>query len=311
MITGVVSHEGQLFVSDGQENAVRVYDDEGSFVRTIGREGAGPGIFESIGALHVDSRGRLLVADPSQMRVSAFSIDGELYSTYQLPQIYGIDQMAELSDGRFVLVGFSEDHLVHILDSSLSEIEHSFVRSEEVLHTEERLETIWLQFSPGRVLTLSDDVILYAPYIYAGKLYRYERDDDVGWRLTNTIEGQSRPADPVTFARLDDVDRVDAPMQVNGERYAAHFHAVSNGLFREQGDTFLHFSTQEANDLIQFVVERFTIEGGLKGHSVIDTSREAHALQALAFSEHHALYLSDSRDIPKLRRLEMRVEHSR
>lgn len=307
MITGVVEHEGRLFISDGQERAVRVYDGDGGFVRTIGREGGGPGEFESIGALHVDARGRLLVADPSQMRISAFSLNGELRSTYQLPQIHGVDQIAELPDGRFVLVGFSEEHLVHIVDSSFSEVEYSLVRSEEVLYTGETLEEIGLQFSPGRVLPLADDVILYAPYIYAGKLYRYELESDGSWHRTDKIEGQSHPADPVTFARFEEADRVDAPLQLDGERYAAQFHASSQGLFREKDDAFLHFSAQEAGDYIELVVERFTIGGSLQGRAVVDTTSVGHALHAQAFGRDHSLYLSDTRDIPKLRCLEMEI----
>lgn len=46
----MVDAAGRVYVRGGQEAAVTVLDPEGSFVRTIGGKGDGPGEFVTIGA---------------------------------------------------------------------------------------------------------------------------------------------------------------------------------------------------------------------------------------------------------------------
>lgn len=69
-----VSRNGDLYVLDGQDRSVRVFDARGRFIRRFGRQGGGPGEFQIPSGIWVDSI--VAVSDASQQRMSYFALDG-------------------------------------------------------------------------------------------------------------------------------------------------------------------------------------------------------------------------------------------
>ncbi len=68
---------GRIFVSDGFQNEVRVFDQHGEFLFTIGREGRGPGEFRRPCCIAFGPDGRLWVRDNGNRRYVAFEVVGE------------------------------------------------------------------------------------------------------------------------------------------------------------------------------------------------------------------------------------------
>jgi hypothetical protein len=77
-----VSRAGDLYVLDDGESSVKVYDASGRFIRRFGRKGGGPGEFQWMTGLHVNSDVR--VTDMVQRRMTIFSLDGQLLRTEPL-----------------------------------------------------------------------------------------------------------------------------------------------------------------------------------------------------------------------------------
>ncbi len=83
---------GEVFVSDGYGNSrVMQFDSRGKFVKAWGKEGTGPGEFDLVHAIKVDSRKRILVADRENERIQVFNLDGELQTIWKGYAPYGID----------------------------------------------------------------------------------------------------------------------------------------------------------------------------------------------------------------------------
>ena len=63
---------------DWQAPALRYYDPAGTYVRTLGREGQGPGEYldASLGMAVRRSDGRLVMRDPRNMRMNVYNADG-------------------------------------------------------------------------------------------------------------------------------------------------------------------------------------------------------------------------------------------
>jgi sugar lactone lactonase YvrE len=80
-----VADDRSVYVLDQLNRVVQVFDERGNHVRSIGREGNGPGEFANPVALTWDPEGRLWVVDPGNNRYSVFSADGELIRTYPRP----------------------------------------------------------------------------------------------------------------------------------------------------------------------------------------------------------------------------------
>jgi hypothetical protein len=72
-----VDADGRLYVFDRQAQDVRVFNPDGSYVRTIGRSGRGPGEFIANG-IAIDSAERLWVFNQGNMRYSVFDSAGAL-----------------------------------------------------------------------------------------------------------------------------------------------------------------------------------------------------------------------------------------
>jgi hypothetical protein len=73
-----VSPVGEIHVIDGQAQEVRVFDERGAHLRTLGRRGGGPGEFNGAYGLSWDGDGNLWVTDSRNARYVVFDPAGQL-----------------------------------------------------------------------------------------------------------------------------------------------------------------------------------------------------------------------------------------
>lgn len=79
-----VLQDGRIAVADGQTEEVRLFDPEGTHLRTFGGEGAGPGELRGIQGVHVDHEGLLRVAEQENGRLSVFHPDTGFVRSFPL-----------------------------------------------------------------------------------------------------------------------------------------------------------------------------------------------------------------------------------
>ncbi len=72
-----VSPQGEIFVSDGNNQRIQVFSPEGGFLRMFGSKGKGPGQLLRGHALDFAPDGRLLVADVDNGRVAVYDPSGK------------------------------------------------------------------------------------------------------------------------------------------------------------------------------------------------------------------------------------------
>ncbi len=75
-----VSPAGELWLAERRAREIRVYDHEGALLRTYGRQGDGPGEFQSVGDFGLVGD-TLWVSDGSLSRTTLFSLDGDVLET--------------------------------------------------------------------------------------------------------------------------------------------------------------------------------------------------------------------------------------
>jgi hypothetical protein len=73
-----VDASGNIYIADAGAKAIIIVDSGGRRVRTIGREGQGPGEFQSLSALRILPGEKLAVYDRTNRRLSLFDLDGRL-----------------------------------------------------------------------------------------------------------------------------------------------------------------------------------------------------------------------------------------
>lgn len=81
-----VAANGDIFVADGHggDTNARVvkFSKDGKFIKAWGKKGSGPGEFDTLHRLAMDSRGRLFVADRGNNRIQIFDQDGNFIAQW-------------------------------------------------------------------------------------------------------------------------------------------------------------------------------------------------------------------------------------
>ena len=110
-----VASNGDVYVSDGYVNARIVhFSSTGQFVRIIGGvKGSQPGQLQLPHGVALDSRGRILVNDSDNQRVSVFDREGRFVETWPFPSRGGIavasDDTVYISDVNAGIVNIVKD----------------------------------------------------------------------------------------------------------------------------------------------------------------------------------------------------------
>ena len=113
---------GRIYVLDRQAQDIRVFGGDGSYIRTIGRPGAGPGEFRLPTGMTFDPAGRLWVSNRNNLRYSVFDTSGALLKEPRRP---GNSSTFLEWDGVFTREGDLYDRIGY---ESTSGRKHGYVR---------------------------------------------------------------------------------------------------------------------------------------------------------------------------------------
>jgi sugar lactone lactonase YvrE len=82
----VIAENGDIFIADGHSaqgnNRMMKYSSDGTFIKSWGKRGYGPGEFQGLHALDIDSRGRIFIADRGNNRLQIFDQEGNYIATW-------------------------------------------------------------------------------------------------------------------------------------------------------------------------------------------------------------------------------------
>lgn len=83
----VVAPNGDIFVADGHggDTNARIvkFSKDGKFIKAWGKKGSGPGEFNGLHAIAMDSRGRVFVGDRTNSRIQIFDQDGKFLEEWR------------------------------------------------------------------------------------------------------------------------------------------------------------------------------------------------------------------------------------
>lgn len=314
-----VDDEGYLYVADSRSADVRVFTKDGTYVRTLGRRGQGPGEFTEVSAMIVDEHGDLVVADRFNQRVTRFARaeDGFTHETYPIA-VDGpawLYDLLSLGEGRFGLVykpGYAEASsraagsrdLLHVYEGTFARETASAVPYTDFYDADDPFHRALTDLPAARFSVDDAGRVLVVPKFYEGTIYRYERSSS-GWTV-DRIDGGYAPGYPA-YAPYDrdDYSREDRPFQSlvitnrRRGRFAAAQQKVSRGAFVLADGTVVHFSTMGQGDERVHGVEVFDSDGRLVGYGPIEgytsTKRTPLHFRVFAVDEAGRFYVTDDR----------------
>ena len=97
----VASPAGSIFVSDVAMNHIQMYGPDGEYLKTLGREGQGPGEFQWLWGMTI-AGDHLVVDDRGNNRFSMWTLAGEHVEDHAKPSRLVHSSMEGLNDGTFV-----------------------------------------------------------------------------------------------------------------------------------------------------------------------------------------------------------------
>lgn len=143
------TESGFILYDDGFKQ-IMVFNENGEPVHTFGREGRGPGEFQTVSAMMYDGD-HIVVSDPELLRLTSFDSDGGVVSGHELtPSLFAMNN-AILSTDRYITpTNGREGGLAKFADHESGD---EFVFGEPVVQTPESADfDQWHQdFSAGKV----------------------------------------------------------------------------------------------------------------------------------------------------------------
>jgi len=77
--SAVANDEGRVYLADPDQKTIHVFQPDGTFIKSIGKEGKGPGEFGNISSLQADEK-NLYAYDFSQRRINVFVLENLTFS---------------------------------------------------------------------------------------------------------------------------------------------------------------------------------------------------------------------------------------
>ena len=252
---------------------IRVYDASGQYIRTVGQRGQGPMEFQSFRALTVNDQDEVIVLDRTNARVTRFTPEGRELATRPV-NIVADSQIRPFQAGYLILNNDSSvpggiNYLFRGYDTDFRETSVVFGSTGEIIDTDDRLEQMMLFSVPGS-FTFMEGQVVYAPYLYDGKLFVYEEGHG-RWSRSRELQGH---VDKTAYTRVTGgsfgANEVDFLFRYADKRVGALIHNTSMGVFRLQDGQIVHLTFCEFGRERLWGLEVFDQSGSMVGYGVFD-----------------------------------------
>lgn len=205
---------GDIVVVDGGAQGgaqeLRIFDSRGRHVRTIGRQGDGPGEFGRLAPVAGVSADTIWTWDPRLSRLTWFRTDGEVLGNLIVSVGSRITELTRLSDGTY---------LAHFMSIPVG-LGQGLVQASDHLWklNAEGVLLDSLRNVGGTDVYVRGDLVLFPGF---GRFPAYAVGADriyTGWNGTYRLVARSLAGDPMTVASAPDLERPVDPTQVDAVR---------------------------------------------------------------------------------------------
>ncbi len=309
--------EGNLYVADRIAMNIRVYDSSGTYKRTVGRRGRGPGEFYDINAMLIDSQNNIIVADQLNSRITYLTSTGETISTYLIDhdEMLWPRQIREINDDLYIYLytlpknNDPDGKMLHLFDREMNKVK-SIILVER--YPRSSFFRIFSELYPGHVWVIDDYTIVYIPPLFYGSWYKIKFDNLPDYTVTEYSAYYSKPFMEIYSEPLpDNVTTI----HYGGEVIAADVKRQSLGIFSLSDGTIVIFYLQYEEDTTLLITELYTPDGVLigKGQKDLEYTTIAHAFTILSIvyiDMNDTFYIIDDRDLPKIKAINLSMNYN-
>jgi len=267
IVDATVNSKGEIYVADRRLNEIRKFNKNGEYLLTMGRQGQGPGEFQSIRTISVNSHDDLIVFDDAVGRISLFSDNGEHIETTKkiIIDSWIAPSKIFVTETNYVFFGKlgNSFKLFHEFDWDWnivkSYIDYEFIDNKE-------FEDQMLGALPGNCIFLHNGDVLYTRYFYDNQIFSYKNK-----KLVKIISKESDIKKPYEIKVFHDVKKAlsmqrdkeyDFRSFGQGIAFIGKTYQCSIGLYQLSDGHIVNFlSTRKSKDMREFGVELYDSEG--------------------------------------------------
>lgn len=261
----VAAPDGTIFVADRGNNDIKMFDADGTYLKTLGQEGQGPGEFSFISSITI-AGDKLVIRDSRNSRMSVWTLDGEHVADHapaDQRSLLGIEGLSdgtlvgyfterdEDRSGRRILVQSSVEgeELARILEVPMPAPEPFSSREPLVI-----LQSALDSFDNPRMATqVGGGEVVYVSPIFEYQVLAYSPSGEMLWALRTAWDrdpwsDSTRQAMLQSFESSGFGEQIDDPLRPDDFTWPDEFNALSSLASDGQGRLFAIIAPQMAWD---------------------------------------------------------------
>lgn len=186
--------EGNLYILDTGNDRIQKFNPEGKYLDTIGRQGQGPGEFQSPFSLDIDSQGKLYVADAGAKKIHIFNPNGKAYKTLKISK-YRI-HYARYCEPELVAIGGisrfvspEEKNLPKLIKvfNLKGKLQYEFG---DIFDYEDNWVNLWANWF---YFDVDDEGYFYLAFRHQNRVEKYSPGGDLIWRADRKLNYDTKP----------------------------------------------------------------------------------------------------------------------
>jgi len=221
---------------------IKIFNPNGSFIRSIGGRGNAPGQFMSIKGMDIFND-KIYISDTHGLKHSILNLQGQLLATRVINSTYSVYKRFAHVNNTFFALNFDEeksknDFIFTVNPDSLSK-QLTCLKFSEIKHSEDEIFSDFIPTFPGE-LSGEDGFLAYVPQIYFGQIYLIKMINNKC--ETKTIEGYSSldfPYTKVAEGQKYNYSAGDIKVQIEQSSISA--------FIQKKGKELIHFFTTNKN----------------------------------------------------------------
>lgn len=267
---------GNIYVGDELTSNVKVYDSKGAYLQIISGRGREDGKLLHLTAMYMTARDELIIADNVNARITRFSMDGNVLSTHPFDHTIMLwpRRFTEIQLNEFAFIyampsdTIAQENLIHVFDSNFSNEMYSFIPASDYGDIDHPFVASKAGFNPGYFRQMPNGDILYAPYIYEKRIYRYIKKEG-GWKKSQVIEGHTEVEEAIIHVDERPYPQGTTTIRAEGV-LAAIVKSESLGVFTLKDGRIIHFTSSRFGNYRVVGVELFSQKGDFIGYGILD-----------------------------------------
>lgn len=250
--------ENNIYVADRANLTIKVFDEDGNYLRSLGGRGRGPGEFLEMELVEWTPEGNLVIMDRGILQYTVISPEGEFVEAYpyNMSEQFYPTAIDYTDDGMLAL--FFDDSpwseierenrdLFHVYSDDFQELRYSLFPYNKLSMPGGYL-LAEMMYAPGSFTLAKDNSrFYYSPTIYTGSLYEFVKNEEGLWEYSSTLQGAIPDVEP--YVILDSEEEYQevrmlpgsALIYAAGGPYVGRILSINMGIFFRDDGSLIHF----------------------------------------------------------------------